>query len=154
MENEKYFEDIKEFKDYVDKFVDVVEKSKDSTGIDKNGKTIDNYVVDGTLEKATLSSGLKLGKRYAAAGNRLYVFPYISNQGPVNIYYDWKPKLFDEPTLFVSVREVDSKEFLHSFEGKSEAVNRKINGYEAATPVHEIDYELLMEAMMKLQKKN
>lgn len=96
-------EDVNEFKEYLDKFISVVQNSIESVGKDRNGNEIKNFVVGGTTEGAVLPSGVPLYKKYAAARNRLYRFPYINNGNWTNLYFDWKPEHFDEPTLFVTV---------------------------------------------------
>lgn len=153
-ENSPTADDVEAFKKYLDKFIEVVKNSEGNIGTDKNGEKIHNYVVGGTTEGDTLPSGLKLGKKYAGVGNRLYRFPYVNNRNWTNLYFDWKPEHFGEPTLFVSVPNKEAKYFKHPLDNKFNVTwgsqANFIFGYEASSPVRAVDYEGLLKAMMKL----
>lgn len=153
-ENSPTAVDVEAFKKYLDKFIEVVKNSGGKIRTAKNGKEIKNYVVGGTTEGDILPSGLKLGKKYAGAGNKLYRFPYVNNQNWTNLYFDWKPENFDEPTLFVSVPNKEAKYFSHPLDNKFNVTwgsqANFIFGYEASSPVRAVDYEALLKAMMKL----
>lgn len=150
--------DVKVFREYLDNFIEVVNNSAGNIGTDKNGRKIKNFVVGGTTESAKLPSGLPLGKKYAGAGNRLYRYPYINNQNRTNLYYDWKPEHFDKPTLFVTVpnKEVNffSNPLVKGFNVSTGKQPNFVSGYEASSPLEEIDYEKLLRAMMKLTSNN
>lgn len=147
-------EDLMVFREYLDSFIEVVNNSRGNIGIDKNGKEIENYVVGGSRERAKLSTGLPLGRKFAGTGNRLYRYPYVNNDNWTNLYFDWKPEYFDKPTLFVSIPNKPSKYFSHPLE---EGINvtfgknpNEVFGYEAVSSVDAIDYEELLKAMIKL----
>ena len=147
-------DDIKEFKKYLDKFIEVVKNSAGNTGTDKNGKEIHNFVVGGTTEGIKLPSGVPLGKKYAAARNRMFRFPYVNNQNWTNLYFDWKPEHFKEPTLFVTIPNKEARYFSTSLEkGFNVSWGKQPNtvyGYEASSPISNIDYKSLLEAMLQL----
>lgn len=147
-------DDIKEFKKYLDKFIEVVKNSAGNTGTDKNGKEIHNFVVGGTTEGIKLPSGVPLGKKYAAARNRMFRFPYVNNQNWTNLYFDWKPEHFKESTLFVTIPNKEARYFSTSLEkGFNVSWGKQPNtvyGYEASSPISNIDYKSLLEAMLQL----
>lgn len=150
-------DDIKKFKKYLDEFIKVVKNSVGNTSTDKNGKEIHNFVVDGSTKGINLPYGISLGKAYASIGNRLLRFPYI-NQEWINLYFDWNSELFEEPTLFVST-PVDisnpkriSIHFSNPLAKEFNISGKKyyIYGYEASSPISDIDYKSLLEAMIQL----
>lgn len=147
-------DDIKEFKKYLDKFIEVVKNSAGNTGTDKNGKEIHNFVVGGTTEGIKLPSGVPLGKKYAAARNRMFRFPYVNNQNWTNLYFDWKPEHFKKSTLFVTIPNKEARYFSTSLEkGFNVSWGKQPNtvyGYEASSPISNIDYKSLLEAMLQL----
>lgn len=147
-------EDYTRFKDYLDGFLSVVNSSKGNIGKDKNGKDIRNFVENGTMEGIKLPSGLPLGKRYAATGNKLYRYPYVNNQNWTNLYYDWEPKYFSEPTLFVTVPNQKAEDFKYSFEKPfsvtTGAKQNTVYGFQAKSTLKEIDYKLLLNAMYEI----
>ena len=98
--------------------------------------------------------GLPLHKKYAAAGNRLFRFPYIASVDWTNLYYDWKPRYFAEPTLFVTVPGKKIKDSSYEIEDVFNVVggNNPKNVYfcRASSPVRDIDYRGLLEAIVEL----
>lgn len=151
-------QDYSEFKKYLDAFLKVVNNSKGHVDKDKNGNNINNSVVGGTLEKVKLPSGFSLGKKYAAIGNRLYKYPYVNNQDWVNLYFDWKPEHFPEPTLFVTIPNEKKNMFKYKFEkpfvlASSKKASYIVYGYQAISTCKNIDYKGLLEAMYELTYK-
>lgn len=142
-------EDVKEFEKYLNEFISVVQNS-----IGHEEKGVTNFVTGGKTKSVKLPCGLPLHKKYAAARNRMFRFPYIASVDWTNLYYDWKPRYFAEPTLFVTVPGKKIKDSSYEIEDVFNVVggNNPKNVYfcRASSPVRDIDYRGLLEAIVEL----